>query len=64
MPHEDTETSRTPALYQCIPGARGHRGHEARKALASVLTAPILDATPNKKEQVKYPGLGFISIGG
>lgn len=45
-------------------GLGGMGEHKAREALASVLTAPILDAAPNKKEQVKYPGLGSISIGG
>lgn len=64
MPHEDTEPSRTPALYQCIPGARGHGGCEAGEVLASGLTAPILDAAPNKKEQVRYSGLGSVSVGG
>lgn len=63
MPHENTEPSRTPALYQSIPGTRGHGGREAREALALVLTAPVLDAAPNKKEQVKFPGLGSVSVG-
>ncbi|XP_040484426.1 tubulin monoglycylase TTLL3 isoform X11 [Ursus maritimus] len=45
-------------------GLGGMGEHKAREALASVLTAPILDAAPNKTEQVKYPGLGSISIGG
>ncbi|XP_045664148.1 tubulin monoglycylase TTLL3 isoform X1 [Ursus americanus] len=45
-------------------GLGGMGEHKAREALASVLTAPVLDAAPNKKEQVKYPGLGSISIGG
>lgn len=50
MPHDNTEPSRTPALYQCTSWAGGNEGHEATEALASILTALILDAAPNKKE--------------
>lgn len=41
----------------------GGGGGEVRGAQVSGLIAPILDAAPNKKEQVKYSRHGSISPG-
>ena len=62
-PLEDTEPSRTSDPYH-RPGFGGHKGHVATEALASITITLILDAAPNKKEQMRSLRLGSFSFGG
>lgn len=50
-------------LIDAHQGLGGRGRGEAREAQVSGLIAPILDAAPNKKEQVKYSRHGSISPG-